>query len=172
VPNITPVIDDQEHRPAVRGEVFPLEVLHRCRNPRCRVNLPAPVSNAREAFCCRGCHASFYLNRCRACEAPIEQPARGGVRLICRKAKCKSAWRADLGFGRYHTLISAKPIQKVPVNKGAKPATDSGRASWRVVAAGAPISANQYHCATVGAEEAVAKADQINAAHWRRRAAP
>ena len=37
----------------------------------------------------------------------------------------------------------------------------------RVVAAGAPITATAYHCATVGAGAALAEADRINAAHWR-----
>lgn len=29
------------------------------------------------------------------------------------------------------------------------------------------MTANQYHCATVGAEEAIEAADRINAAHWK-----
>ena len=32
---------------------FAQELRHRCRNPRCRSKLPAPVANAREAFCTR-----------------------------------------------------------------------------------------------------------------------
>jgi hypothetical protein len=40
-----------------------------CRNPKCRLKLSAPVSNEREAFCYKGCYSSFYLNRCRVCEA-------------------------------------------------------------------------------------------------------
>jgi hypothetical protein len=46
--------------------------------------------------------------------------------------------------------------------------SDDRASSWRVIAAGAPISANQYHCAIVGAAEAVAAADRANAAHWAR----
>jgi hypothetical protein len=107
--------------------------------------------------------------RCRVCEAPLEQPKHGGTRLTCQRAKCKSAWRAGLGFGRYHHPISAKSIQEVPVNTGPKVAINDDRASpWRVVAAGAPITAGQYHCATVGAAAAVAAADRINAVRWRR----
>jgi hypothetical protein len=56
-----------------------------CRNSRCRSKLSAPVSNEREAFCCRGCYSSFYLHRCRVCERAIDQPKRG-QRIICKKA--------------------------------------------------------------------------------------
>src|SRR5262249_47404953 len=125
--------------------------------------LPAPVSNDREKFCSRGCHARFFRTRCRVCEGPIEQPARG-TRLICKKAKCKNAWRAGLGFGRYQDSNRAKLLSEVPVNKGPKVPVDDDRARpWRVVAAGKPLSANQYHCAIVG----TAAADRANAAHWR-----
>ena len=75
---------------------------HMCRNPRCRMRLPTPVSNEREAFCARGCHTNFYLHRCRVCEEAIEQPKRGWPRLICKKSKCFKAWQANSGFGRYH----------------------------------------------------------------------
>jgi hypothetical protein len=66
---------------------------HRCRNPRCKMKLPAPVANEREAFCTRGCHSSFYRTHCRFCEKPIEQPSRG-ERLICKKSACRNAWKA------------------------------------------------------------------------------
>jgi hypothetical protein len=56
----------------------------------------------------------------------------------------------------------------VPVNKGPKVGISDDRASWRVIAAGAPISANQYHCAIIGAAEAIAAADRSNVAHWAR----
>jgi hypothetical protein len=167
---------------------------HYCRNPRCRLKLPEPVSNDREAFCSRGCDAHFFRTRCRVCEEPIEQPAHG-TRLICNKAKCKNAWRAGLGFGRYHdsnrakppsevpvnaesggldglglypSATFAKPPSEVPVNKGPKVSVNDDRTRpWRVVAAGEPLSANQYHCAIVGTADALAAADRANAVHWR-----
>jgi hypothetical protein len=43
---------------------FDTETRHYCRNPRCRSKLPAPVANAREAFCARGCFESFYRSHC------------------------------------------------------------------------------------------------------------
>jgi len=139
---------------------------HRCR--QCRAKLAAPVSNDREAFCSRGCHAAFFRIRCRVCEKPIEQPSGGGVRFTCNKAKCKRTWRAGFGFGRYRTLNHANSIQERPINTGPKVGVSGDRASWRVVAAGAPISANQYHCAIIGAAEAIAAADRSNRAHWVR----
>jgi hypothetical protein len=167
---------------------------HYCRNPHCRLKLPEPVSNDREAFCSRGCHARFFRTRCRVCEGPIEQPVRG-TRRICDKAKYKNAWRAGLGFGQYHDSNRAKPPSEVPVNaesgglddlglypsptfaeppsevpanKGPKVAVNDYRARpWWVVAAGKPLSANQYHCAIVGTADAVAAADRANAVHWR-----
>ena len=169
----------------------PNPIRHRCRNPRCKAWLKAPAENSREAFCCRGCHARFFRTRCRVCEGSIEQPAHG-TWLICNKAKCKNAWRAGLGFGRYHDdsnrakppsevpvnaesggldglSLCARPTfaespLEVPVNKGPKVAINDGRARpWRVVAAGKPLSANEYHCAIVG----TAAADRANAVHWR-----
>ena len=149
-------------------EIATEDLRYRCR--QCRAQLPAPVSNASEAFCTHGCRISFYRTRCRICEAPIEQPARG-TRLICNKAKCKNAWRARAGLdpGRYPTSITAKSFSERPINKGSKVGADDDRASsWRVVAAGAPISANQFHCATIGAAEAVASTARTNMAHWSR----
>jgi hypothetical protein len=102
---------------------------HRCRNPQCRAKLPASVANAREAFCCCGCHGSFFRVRCRVCEQPIEQPAHGGVRFTCNKAKCKRAWRAGFGFGHYHTFNHANSIQERPVNTGSKVGISRDRAS-------------------------------------------
>src|SRR5262249_41378116 len=128
-----------------------------------------PVSNAGDAFCSHGCHTGFYRTRCRVCEESIEQPARGGTRAICNKAKCRNAWRSRFDGVSYPTLNAAEAIQETPINKGSKVRINADRAwSWRVVAAGAPISANQYHCATVGAAEAIAGIARTNAAHWSR----
>ena len=79
---------------------FTQQLRHYCRYPRCRSKLPKPVANEREAFCARGCHSAFYRKRCLVCEQPMEQPKRG-LRIICKKAKCKNAWDTKLGFGRY-----------------------------------------------------------------------
>src|SRR6266487_2171733 len=46
---------------------------HGCRNPHCRMKLPAPVENEHHAFCTSGCHASFYRSRCLVCEEPMRR---------------------------------------------------------------------------------------------------
>lgn len=91
---------------------FAVQLRHRCRNPRCRANLPAPVANAREAFCCRGCYSSFHLHRCVVCEAPIERKT--GNQKVCRKVACRNALRGAFGLGRYHTPQNVKLTRKVP----------------------------------------------------------
>ena len=122
---------------------------HQCRNPKCRSKLQAPVTNQREGFCCRGCYSSFYRTRCRVCEEPIKQPGRG-VRLVCKKPKCRSAWQRKDGMGRY--ADDAKATQEVPANqsvlRGSKPVDPADR-SWRQIA-GPPLTPSQFHCATLG----------------------
>jgi hypothetical protein len=89
--------------------------------------------------------------------------------LVCGKAKCRNALQARSDFGRYHVSSGTVSRSKTLDSIGSKPAPKAGRATvWRVVAAGAPITANQYHCAIVGAEQATTEADRINAAHWRK----
>jgi len=46
---------------------------HYCRNPHCRSKLKAPVENLHRAFCCRGCHSSFYRSRCLVCEEQMHR---------------------------------------------------------------------------------------------------
>jgi hypothetical protein len=118
---------------------FALELRHRCRNPRCRSKLPKPVENEREAFCTRGCHSSFYRKRCLICERGMERT--NERQLICGKRRCRNALQGTLNLGRH---------LENPIKPGIKTAHRRDRAlPFRVVAAGAPISANQYHCATV-----------------------
>src|SRR5262249_45933529 len=57
---------------------------HRCRNPRCRLKLSAPVENEHHAFCTRGCFDNFYFTRCRVCEKPLRKGPRDTTRLYCR----------------------------------------------------------------------------------------
>jgi hypothetical protein len=138
---------------------------HKCRNLRCRSKLPTPVSNPRDAFCCRGCFDSFYLHRCLVCEDPIEQAKRGRPRLICRKAKCRAAFRANLCMGLYLPSSAAINSSEVPDFIGPKPALKPDRA-WRLVA-GPQLSPSQLHCATLGGEEAVEVVNRTNLKHWR-----
>jgi len=120
---------------------------HYCRNPRCRMKLKAPVENPREAFCTKGCHASFYLHRCLACEAEMER--KRDDQKVCRKAKCRNTWKAGQGFGRHAVPPDAKLASKTLDFIGSKPPAKPDR-PWYIVAAGVAISANTFHCATAG----------------------
>jgi hypothetical protein len=142
---------------------FNQEARHYCRNKHCRSKLPGPVSNPREAFCTKGCHGSFYLKRCMVCEGPIERKRED--QKVCRKAKCRSAWRARSGFGRYHGSSDAKLASKTPGFIDSKQPPKPCR-PWRIVA-GPELSPSAFRCAAVGAAEAVEAAGRINDRHWR-----
>jgi hypothetical protein len=132
----------------------------KCRH--CRMRLPAPTSNEREAFCTKGCYGSFYLHRCLVCEKPIERTTAN--RKICKRSKCRNALAAGAGFGRYHAnsvrtsppLKNAELMQEVPVPQGAasasnavfRPATAFAERPWRMAAGN--LTLNQYHRAVVG----------------------
>ena len=116
-----------------RGEFAETAMRHMCRNPKCRMRLPTPVSNEREAFCCRGCHTSFYRKRCLVCEEQMVRKTEH--QRICGKRKCNNALRAGSGFGRYLSASNVVSPSKKPVNKGPEPAlrTDRGVA-WAIAA--------------------------------------
>jgi hypothetical protein len=133
-----------------------------CRNRKCRSKLKSSVSNPREAFCARGCHTSFYLKRCLVCEGPLQR--RNKTQRVCRKARCRNAWRARAGFGRYSPSNSVSLASKTPVFIGSKPPLKPDRA-WRQIA-GPKLSPSQLRCSLVGAKEA-AEANQNNRAYWR-----
>jgi hypothetical protein len=134
--------------PVTRGEFAETAMRDYCRNPKCRMRLPAPVSNEREAFCTRGCYNSFYLRRCRVCEGRIEQP-KCTTRLICKKSKCRNAWAARAGFGRYAEASGRDGSQKVPVNSGSTSASEPVEQGWKQIA-GPALTLSQFHCATRG----------------------
>jgi hypothetical protein len=106
---------------------------HRCRNPRCRSKLPKPVSNCREAFCTRGCHSSFYRNRCLICEGEMKR--QNERQLICGKRRCRNALQARQSLGRY-----AEPSGCVsPVKSSIKSGLKSGVESDREHGASSPV---------------------------------
>jgi hypothetical protein len=132
-----------------RGNVteFAIEVRHYCRNPKCRMRLPEPVSNKREAFCTRGCHQSFYRKRCVICEKSIERTVYN--RKICKNAICRSAFKANSALGGYSGSQSVKPAREVPVNQvlfSASKRIDPLKSGWRQIA-GPPLTVSQFHCA-------------------------
>jgi hypothetical protein len=135
-----------------------------CRHRKCRTKLKRPISNPREAFCSRGCHTSFYLRRCLVCEEPIQR--RNKTQKVCRKSRCRNAWRARAGFGRYSPCSSVSSASKTLDFAGLKRPLKPDRACRQI--AGPKLSPWQLHCALIGAEEAVAEAHQKNRPHWRK----
>jgi hypothetical protein len=87
---------------------------HYCRNPRCRMKLPAPVENEHHAFCTRGCFESFYLNRCRVCERDLRKDGKRGDagRLYCRPpTKCRQEakrWPEKYEYGSRAAFSTTK----------------------------------------------------------------
>lgn len=114
---------------------------HYCRNPRCRSKLPTPVSNPREAFCTKGCHSSFYRNRCLICEGAMVRKAEH--QLICGKRRCRNALQARL-YGPSSERVT--PL-KTSIKPGFKIDLETDRA-WRIVA-GLELTPTQLHCATM-----------------------
>jgi hypothetical protein len=97
---------------------FAQTLRHRCRNARCRMALPAPVENPREAFCTRGCHSGFYRKRCLVCEGPMER--RTERQLICGKRRCRNALQARQSLGRYVASDSVVSPAKTSIKSGIK----------------------------------------------------
>jgi hypothetical protein len=135
-----------------------------CRHRKCRTKLKKPVSNPREAFCSRGCHTSFYLNRCLVCEEPLQR--RNKTQKVCRKSRCRNAWRGEAGSGRYSPSTGVGSASKTPNSIGLKWAPRQDRA-WHQVA-GLELSASQLHCGLIGANKAVAENHQKNRPYWRK----
>jgi hypothetical protein len=142
---------------------FTKTLRHYCRNPRRRSKLPSPVSNAREAFCTKGCHSSFYLKRCVACEAPFTKMRAN--QEVCRKARCRRAFREVKERFRYYPTSAAIEASKSADFIGSKPPPASDR-PWRIVA-GPKLGPSVLRCASVGATEAIEALHRTNARHWR-----
>ena len=127
----------------------------------CRMKLPTPTSNERQAFCTRGCYGSFYLHRCLVCEKPIERTTAN--RKICKRSKCRSALKAGEGFGRYHadsaqtTHGPKNPelMQEAAAGEAVLSASETldrtntayTERPWRMAAG--HLTSNQYQCAVV-----------------------
>jgi hypothetical protein len=131
---------------------FDTQTRKRCRH--CKMNLPEPISNEREAFCTPGCYRSFYLHRCRVCEKPIEQK-RDCRRILCKRSACRNAFSRNFAGGRYLYLSPSAPsyASKPPDFIGSKEATKPDR-TWRIVA-GPALTPSQFHAATVPDSEVI-----------------
>jgi hypothetical protein len=124
------------------------ELRHFCRH--CRGKLASPTANHREAFDSKGCHGSFYRRRCIVCER--DMPRLKESQRTCYRAECKEKWRKKTIQSHFvgHGSLSDKHPLKTSIKPGVKSGVRSDRPKlWTVVAAGTPITANQYHCATV-----------------------
>ena len=126
---------------------FENQTRKRCRH--CQMNLPVPVSNAREAFCGRGCYGSFYRKRCVICEEPMERKNEG--QKLCGKRKCRNTLqqlkKADFALGRYFPRRTSSGGVEVSVNTGVKTATAKGLApALTLCFDGSPLD----HCVDCG----------------------
>jgi hypothetical protein len=96
---------------------FKQELRKRCRNPKCQMNLPEPVSNPREAFCVAGCYRAFYRSRCLICEEVFER--KNEQQKVCGKRKCRSALRQlqqdGFALGRYFSLVLRQRPPRKPL---------------------------------------------------------
>src|SRR5262249_27448353 len=84
----------------------------RCRNPRCRSKLPTPVENEHHAFCCRGCHSSFYRSRCLVCEDQMKRK-RSDQRIKSGHGKCSAEYRR---FPRVYDLPQRSDVPMVGIS--------------------------------------------------------
>src|SRR5262245_30905439 len=69
------------------------KVRHYCRNPHCGGKLKEPAEILRAAFCCRGCHDTFYRRRCLVCEHRIEKATAN--QKLCRRPWCRRDYRQN-----------------------------------------------------------------------------
>jgi len=112
----------------------------RCRE--CQIKLPSPTSNAHHAFCCKGCHAAFYRQRCAVCETERVR------RRLCRRPKCRSAYRGNRpkfafpGLGSGSVKERARNVDGM----GIKSATEAR--PW-IVIAGPQLSERSLHSAAL-----------------------
>ena len=97
---------------------FAEDLRHYCRNPRCRMKLPEPISNPREAFCTRGCHTQFYRKRCLVCEAPMERKTE--QQLICGKRRCRNGLKVGEAASRYHGSQGVVSTSETSIKPGVK----------------------------------------------------
>jgi hypothetical protein len=102
-----------------------------CRNPKCRMKLPKPVTNERNAFCATGCKRQFYRFRCFVCERTMERKTEGA--LTCGRVKCDSGLKALKERPGYEPPWQAPSRSKMPINSGFYPPAERERGiDWAV----------------------------------------
>jgi hypothetical protein len=135
-------------------------IRRRCRNPRCQGKLARSTGNKRRAFCCVGCRAAFYKNRCVVCEAELSPgPAN---RQICWRKKCRAELR------KYpQTYQWSKSGERPPRSAhftGLKTRA-KGRPTWRVVA-GPAATLDPINLAVPLSPETAARVRRANERAW------
>jgi hypothetical protein len=135
------------HPTGLANSALPLR--YYCRNLRCRSKLRNPVENPNRAFCCRGCHSSYFLKRCLVCENSKPGPDW----KFCRRPKCRSRYRGNSGLYDWPSP-QLGPSAKLIISNS-KSAHFTGLKSggladqpWRI-AAGPSMTAGAFYCATV-----------------------
>jgi hypothetical protein len=93
---------------------------YRCRNPRCRMKLPAPTENDHHAFCCRGCCSVFYRSRCVVCERDISNDPVSGQRRCLSTSHRKFCGRKCRAEGRRYPHVYAWGVPEA-VRRTARP---------------------------------------------------
>jgi hypothetical protein len=106
----------------------PIPPSHRCRNPRCGARLKPPVETSRRAFCCSGCYAAFFQNRCRVCEADL--PPGPANRQICWRQRCRQQVRKFPHLYQYAKTVK-RPLRSAHFT-GLKIGTKTGRPSRQI----------------------------------------
>jgi hypothetical protein len=132
------------------------QLRHRCR--RCGTKLPRPTDNRDRAFCCAGCHASYFKNRCAVCEAKL--PVGPSNREICRRPECRARLRKYPQTYRWSKTGERPP--RSARKTGFKIGTKSGRAYCKV--AGPDLTETSFRLATLPLDpELVSRLDRAHA---------
>jgi hypothetical protein len=118
----------------VIGEKMTAALRHQCRY--CRTKLFEPTDNLYRAFCCRGCHTSFYRSRCLVCEEPIrrknERQRFGSGHKRCQGEYRRFPHRYD--HSGYHPSQNARGPLKNPIKPVIKEGNSDDRGcplGWR-----------------------------------------
>jgi hypothetical protein len=94
--------------------------------------------------------------------------------LVCGKRRYRNALQARNGLGKYLPTSACVSFVENPIKiKMGIKSGDANDRAWRIVAAGSTPSSPAFHCATVGAKEAVeainrTKAEQMREEYWRQ----
>lgn len=147
----------------VRNLLPPVQERQHCRQCQHKIE---PTATERNAFSSEQRFTQYFKGRCLICERVFVRKTQGRPATFCRDRCRKEFSRNPRPYlGRFWNFRTGAPYppsglsgksENYSTKSTPKTPAKSDRAfAWRIVAAGAPISANVYHCATVGAQERV-----------------